>query len=108
MSARTLPHNRAADIGRGLLSLAGVAALVVGVPLALIAWVGSPLPAGVPSVSDVTDALRDTYIPDEFLVKALALVCWVVWFELTVRGKARRQREGRATREIDEDIRPCS
>ena len=84
MSARTLPHNRAADVGRGLLSLAGVAVLVVGVPVALIAWVGSPLPAGVPSVSDVTDALRDTYIPDEFLVKALALVCWVVWFELTV------------------------
>ena len=52
-------------------------------PVALLAWVGSPLPAGIPSVSDVTDALRDTYIPDEFLVKALALVCWVVWFELT-------------------------
>jgi LysM domain len=83
MSARTLPHNRAADAGRGLLSLAGVAVLVAGVPAALIAWVGSPLPAGVPSFSDVTDALRDTYIPDEFLVKALALVCWIVWFELT-------------------------
>ena len=39
-------------------------------------------PAGIPSVSDVTDALRDTYIPDEFLVKALALVCWLVWIEL--------------------------
>ncbi len=84
MSARTLPHNRAADVGRGLLSLVGVALLLVGVPAALIAWVGSPLPANVPAVSDVTDALRDTYIPDEFLVKALALVCWVVWFELTV------------------------
>jgi hypothetical protein len=83
MSARTLPQNRAADAGRGLLSLLGVAVLVAGVPAALIAWVGSPLPAGVPSVSDVTDALRDTYIPDEFLVKALALVCWIVWFELT-------------------------
>jgi hypothetical protein len=83
MSARTLPQNRVADTGRGLLSLLGVAVLVAGVPAALIAWVGSPLPAGVPSVSDVTDALRDTYIPDEFLVKALALVCWIVWFELT-------------------------
>jgi hypothetical protein len=83
MSARTLPQNRAADVGRGLLSLVGVAVLVAGVPAALLAWVGSPLPAGIPSFSDVTDALRDTYIPDEFLVKALALVCWIVWFELT-------------------------
>jgi len=83
MSARTLPHSRAADAGRGLLSLGGVAVLVAGVPAALIAWVGSPLPAGVPSPSDVADALRDTYIPDEFLVKALALVCWIVWIELT-------------------------
>jgi nucleoid-associated protein YgaU len=83
MSARTPQTTRAADIVRGVLSLAGVAVLVIGVPAALLAWVGSPLPAGVPSPSDVADALRDTYIPDEFLVKALALVCWVVWIELT-------------------------
>jgi nucleoid-associated protein YgaU len=83
MSARTPQTTRAADIVRGVLSLAGVAVLVIGVPAALLAWVGSPLPAGVPSPSDVADALRDTYIPDEFLVKALALVCWIVWIELT-------------------------
>jgi hypothetical protein len=74
--------SRAADVGRGLLSLVGAAALVVGVPVALLAWVGSPLPAEMPSLSEVTSALRDTYIPDEFLVKALALVCWLVWVEL--------------------------
>src|SRR5688500_20238801 len=83
MSARTPQSTRATDVLRGLMSLLGVLALVVGVPVALLAWVGSPLPAGMPSFSDVTDALRDTYIPDEFLVKALALVCWIVWFELT-------------------------
>jgi LysM repeat protein len=33
-------------------------------------------------VSDVTSALRDTYIPDEFFVKLLACVCWLVWFQL--------------------------
>jgi LysM domain len=75
-------QSRAADVGRGLLSLVGAAALVVGVPVALLAWVGSPLPAEMPSLSEVTSALRDTYIPDEFLVKALALVCWLVWVEL--------------------------
>ena len=75
------PH-RASDVGRGFLALVGVIALVVGVPMALMTWVGSPLPADVPSVSEITTALRDTYIPDEFLVKALALVCWLVWIEL--------------------------
>ncbi len=75
-------QNRATDIGKGLAGLAGATALVVGVPAALLRWVGSPLPAGLPSVSDVAGALRDTYIPDEFLVKALALVCWLVWIEL--------------------------
>ena len=84
MSAQTIhtTHSRAGDVGRGLLSLVGVVALVVGVPAALITWVGSPLPAAMPSLSDVTDALSETYIPDEFLVKALALVCWLVWIEL--------------------------
>lgn len=74
--------NRAADVGRGLAALVGVAVLVVGVPVALLAWVGSPLPAGVPTFSEIASALRDTYIPDEFLVKLLALVCWLVWIEL--------------------------
>ncbi len=79
---RVRTPNRLVDAGRGLLALAGVGLMVVGVPLALASWVGSPLPAGVPTLSEVTTALRDTYIPDEFLVKALALVCWLVWIEL--------------------------
>jgi hypothetical protein len=75
------PH-RWSDAGRGLAALAGVAILVVGVPLALASWVGWPLPTEVPTLSQIGDALRDTYIPDEFLVKALAVVCWLVWIEL--------------------------
>ena len=74
--------HRLADVGRGLVALAGVALVVVGVPLALAAWVGWPLPSQVPTLSEIVDALRETYIPDEFLVKALALVCWLVWIEL--------------------------
>jgi hypothetical protein len=71
-------------VGRGFLALVGVVILVVGVPVALVAWVGSPLPAEMPSLSEIGDALRDTYIPESFLVKALALVCWLVWTELLV------------------------
>jgi LysM domain len=75
------PH-RWSDAGRGLAALAGVAIIVVGVPVALASWVGWPLPTEVPTLSQVGAALRDTYIPDEFLVKALAVVCWLVWIEL--------------------------
>jgi len=75
------PH-RWSDASRGLAALAGVAILVVGVPVALASWVGWPLPTEVPTLSQIGDALRDTYIPDEFLVKALAVVCWLVWIEL--------------------------
>lgn len=76
-------RHRWSDAGRGVVALVGVLVLVVAVPVALIAWVGWPLPAEVPSPSEVASALRrDTYIPDSFLVKALALVCWLVWIEL--------------------------
>jgi hypothetical protein len=50
--------------------------------MALASWVGWPLPTEVPTLSQIGNALRDTYIPDEFLVKALAVVCWLVWIEL--------------------------
>jgi hypothetical protein len=83
MSQRTAAR-RASDVGRGLLALVGLVVLVVGVPIALVTWVGSPLPAEMPSLSDITDALRDTYIPESFLVKTLGLVCWLVWTELLV------------------------
>jgi hypothetical protein len=83
MSQRTSAH-RASDVGRGFLALVGLVVLVVGVPIALVTWVGSPLPAELPSLSEIGDALRDTYIPESFLVKGLALVCWLVWTELLV------------------------
>jgi hypothetical protein len=73
---------RWSDAGRGFVALVGVVVLAVGVPAALVSWVGWPLPTEVPTLSQVSAALRDTYIPDEFLVKALAVVCWLVWIEL--------------------------
>jgi LysM domain len=75
------PH-RWADAGRGVVALLGVVVLAVGVPVGLISWVGWPLPTQAPTLSQISAALRDTYIPDEFLVKALAVVCWLVWIEL--------------------------
>ncbi|WP_326615689.1 LysM peptidoglycan-binding domain-containing protein [Streptomyces decoyicus] len=57
-------------------SLVALAALVVGLPLALLR-IGT-LPAGVPSVGDIGDALM---APDDgqILFTAITLVCWVLW-----------------------------
>jgi LysM domain len=84
MSVQTTatPKRNWVDVARGLGALIGVIALVVGVPLALIAWVGWPLPEEMTSIDEVTGALRDRFIPDAFLIKALAVVCWLVWIEL--------------------------
>jgi nucleoid-associated protein YgaU/DNA-binding SARP family transcriptional activator len=73
---------RLADASRGFVALLGAFALTIGVPFGLIAWVGWPLPAEMPTLHEITDALRDTYIPDAFLIKSLALICWLVWVEL--------------------------
>ena len=70
------------DIAKGFGALGAVTALVVGVPYALIAWVGWPLPEEMTGIDQVADALRDRFIPDAFLIKALAVVCWLVWIEL--------------------------
>ncbi|MFI7095452.1 LysM peptidoglycan-binding domain-containing protein [Streptomyces lydicus] len=57
-------------------SLIALAALVVGLPLALLR-IGT-LPDGVPSVGDIGDALM---APDDgqVLFTAITLVCWVLW-----------------------------
>ncbi len=74
--------SRATDVTKGLGALAAVAALAAGVPAGLWAAVGWPLSRNVPGWSDVARALRDTYVPDEFIINALAVVCWLAWAQL--------------------------
>jgi ABC-type amino acid transport system permease subunit len=56
-------RGRVSDVGRGLAALAGAAVLVVGVPAALLAAVGSPLPADVPTVREGDPRPRRRLIP---------------------------------------------
>ena len=67
---------------RGLISCVGVLALVVGFPLLLGLAVGWPLPHGVPSWTEFSQAVRDGYIPDRLGVGAVAVVGWLAWFQL--------------------------
>jgi len=69
---------------RGLASLATLLVLLVGVPFALWALARWPLPAGLPSPGDVTDALSQERIPDSTLIKVIALVGWLAWMQIAV------------------------
>jgi DNA-binding SARP family transcriptional activator/nucleoid-associated protein YgaU len=68
---------------RGLGSLGLLAVLLVGPPLVLTHFVGWPLPTAIPSVSHIEQAIR-VGIDDAVVVKALAIVAWVLWLQVAV------------------------
>jgi LysM repeat protein len=73
---------RSRDLRSGLFALLALLFLCIAVPVGLWALAGWPLPSTVPSWSSITDALGSSQVPDDVLVKALAVVCWLVWIEL--------------------------
>ena len=81
MSTRAV-RPRWRDARTGALAALALALLLLGVPVALWALAGWPLPTSVPSWGDLGDALGTSHVPDTVLAKALAVVCWLVWIEL--------------------------
>ena len=73
---------KVAQLVKGLVALAVLAGLVVGVPCALWHFVGWPLPHHVPSAAQVGRALNHQGIPAQTLVDALAVVVWLTWATL--------------------------
>lgn len=71
------------DFGKGLAALGGVLLLLLGPPLALVRFVGWPLPGGVPSVDEFTSATRGG-VSDMAVVKALAVVAWLCWVQIAI------------------------
>lgn len=69
---------------RGLVSLIAVVLLLAGPPLALIRFVGNPLPSSVPTMSELTDSLTQHGVPDEVVINTLAILAWVTWAQLAV------------------------
>ncbi len=61
-----------------------IVVLVAGVPAALWALAGNPLPGGLPSWADLDAALTRGRVAETTLVKVLALVCWFAWLQLVV------------------------
>jgi DNA-binding SARP family transcriptional activator len=70
---------RRGEITSGLAALVVLFALVVGLPVALWLAVGWPLPRGLPSLNDLQAALARDRIPDDVLVKAVAVAAWLAW-----------------------------
>lgn len=67
-----------------LAAVAGLLALLVLPPWVLSLHVGWPLPAEVPSLDSIRDALAGSSIDDGTIVKALALVCWLAWSQIVL------------------------
>ena len=80
MRFRSQLHRTVAGFG----SLATILALLVGIPLALWLLAGSPIPTGLPSLSELGDALTQNGLSDSALVKIVAGVGWIAWLQITV------------------------
>lgn len=72
------------DLTRSLGSLAALVVILAGIPWALATFVGWPLPTALPSLDELRSALGGASISDAFLVKSLAVACWLVWAQVAV------------------------
>ena len=84
------PRRSAGDMLMGLLAVVALAALTVGVPVALVTILGLPVPHTMPSLSVLTHQL------DIFAVlKVLSVLVWLAWLQLVwcviveIRGAVR-------------------
>lgn len=64
---------------RGLFALIVLLALIVGLPWALVHFVGWPLPGHVLTWDEVQATLLNP-MSAQFLLDTLAVLCWIVWF----------------------------
>jgi len=70
-------HRSAGDLVIGLLAIAALAALTVGVPFALITVFGLPIPHAMPSLALLTHQLD---VPA--ILKVLSALVWLAWIQL--------------------------
>ena len=57
-------------------------ALLVGLPWALVVFVGKPFPDSVPTGDEISWYLTNGQLPDAFWIGLLSLVLWFVWAQL--------------------------
>ena len=69
---------------RGLSAFVALLALIGGVPVALVRFVGRPWSAAMPAPAVVWRALRAGDISDRAVIGFLAIVVWITWARLTI------------------------
>lgn len=74
---------RLVQMAQGLLSTLFTLLLLVGPPIALVKFVGWPLPEGLPTMDEVTAASRSG-IDDAVIINGLAILGWIVWAQIAV------------------------
>jgi MYXO-CTERM domain-containing protein len=92
----TPPPLEAAPRGRRLLAALSLTALIAGVPVALSAVIGWPLPGSLPNLAELHTVLSSPLAPS-LVIDVLALVAWAAWahfavcvlVELTAAARAR-------------------
>ncbi|MFB4313403.1 BTAD domain-containing putative transcriptional regulator [Actinomadura sp. 21ATH] len=67
------------DVLAGLGALLALAALLFGVPFALLTFFGSPIPDRVPELSDLTRP-----VGDGMLIPILVALVWLAWLQLAL------------------------
>jgi hypothetical protein len=72
-----VPHRTAGDVLVGLAAVVALAALTVGVPIALVGVIGLPWPHGTVGVSVLTHQLG---VPS--ILRVLSIVIWLAWLQL--------------------------
>lgn len=71
-------------VALGIGSLALMAALLVGVPAALVRFVGNPLPTALPSWERATAALTAGRVDPKVVISLLTVLVWLVWGQLAI------------------------
>lgn len=91
------PHNRGRDIRLAVAAVLGLAILLIGIPAALVTFVGYPLPRTAPSRAWLTQPLTAT-----LMVKVLACLVWAAWahFAVCVLSEWRALRDGRLPKNV--------
>src|SRR3954451_11875662 len=69
---------------RSVSATLALAVLLAGLPWALGRFIGWPLPRGLPSWTEVSDALNGASISDGVLLKSLACASWALWLLMAV------------------------
>lgn len=97
LPAITRVPSRGAQIAKGAAALIGTLAIVVGVPIALLAGFGTPWPDEKPSVEWLSSPTTG-----ETVMGVLAVVVWLAWAHfvvcLVVEAVAERRKSGLAPR----------